>query len=364
MRRKSSTAIVLWLCLVFTFTAILVFLEKQASHAFSFKTLKIPVRTASSLSKLYSSKNMKWEAIDPSYFHSPCIDGRRIAKDLEFLASVVNSWHQEVQRSFIIETSPILYTAEGDEQQTLYGHVLRRRSSNNDKLPVILLFHTGAGPHDVFLYYKADELLQTLDCLVMICDILSDADGWAWDPDRTRYEEVRAKLMDQNARLLKARVLAAIQSLAVSLPNAALHRIAAMGFCLGGQPILELSSLHQEHFNFSIRALITFHGIFARTAPLPTVETRARTDPDDYPIVLICNADDDPYVAPMDLENAAAFFRANNCSVEIFRVPHAKHGFTNPAQDFNPNPSFRFSPDGSILAWTKALALLRSTILS
>jgi dienelactone hydrolase len=312
---------------------------------------------------------MEWEAIEPAYFDSPVIKGRRIAKDREFLTSVMNIWNGEGRRSHAIETSAILYAADEDDAKTLYGQVLRRVSisnnpKENDKLPVILLFHTAAGPQDVFLYFKADVLLQNFDCLVMICDVLSDAEGWGWELDRTRYNEERASLMGQNARLLKARVFAAIQALAASVPSAAMDQIAAMGFCLGGQPILELSTLHRESRDFSVRALVTFHGVFARSTPLLIPDTTPRFNGSDHPMVLICNGDDDPFVTSKDLDVAAAFFRANGFVVEMLRVENAKHGFTNPAQDLNPDPAFGFSPNGSIRAWTKALDLLRSTILS
>jgi dienelactone hydrolase len=170
--------------------------------------------------------------------------------------------------------------------------------------------------------------------------------------------------MDQNAQLLRARVMAAIQALLnVTAQSVASHQIAAMGFCLGGQPILELANASREHRHFLVAALITFHGVFARETPLSTMALTRNMEDGDQPNVLICNGDDDPFVAPKEIEAAGNFFRANGFAVEVFRVANAKHGFTNPAQDMNPNPAFGFSPDGSVQAWTRALGLLRSTTL-
>jgi hypothetical protein len=148
------------------------------------------------------SKTMEWEAVDPDYSFDSIytIDGRRMAKDQEYLTAVMTHWkEQQGPRLHVIERSPITYAADRDDQkQLLYGQLFRRVKESNlyngtAKLPVILLFHTAAGPQDVFLYYKADILLQNFDCIVMICDILSDADGWAWDSDRTRYNDVKTK---------------------------------------------------------------------------------------------------------------------------------------------------------------------------
>jgi len=342
----------------------------------------LPARSGSSLSQLYSSRTMEWQTIDPTtFFDSPQIaDGRQIAKDVEYLNSILNHWNAEGFRSYTIEASPISYTADGDEPDILlHGHVLRRinlssqSSGKQNDLPVILLFHTAAGPQDVFLYYKADVLLQKFDCLVMICDILSDPNGWGWDSrDRTRYNNERLKLMDHNAQLLKARVLAGIQALVKNVPSASIHQMAAMGFCLGGQPILELARLDREYDDFSVRAMITFHGVFARGVPL-LLPTTAVTETDimiqnkkiaDKPSVLICNGDKDPFVTSKDVEDATKFLEGHGFVVEVMNVKDAKHGFTNPAQDFNPNPAFGYSTNGSILTWIKTLDLLRSTMLS
>lgn len=40
----------------------------------------------------------------------------------------------------------------------------------------------------------------------------------------------------------------------------------------------------------------------------------------------------------------------------------AKHGFTNPAQEFNPNPAFAYDAEAASKAWKQAVALLRRTL--
>lgn len=37
----------------------------------------------------------------------------------------------------------------------------------------------------------------------------------------------------------------------------------------------------------------------------------------------------------------------------------AKHGFSNPAQDFNPNPAFLYDAEAAEKSWKQAVGLLR-----
>jgi dienelactone hydrolase len=312
---------------------------------------------------------MEWQDLSPSCFDEPVIEGQLIAKDDKYLESVLQIWSQEEERSHSVETKAVQYYARDDRSNPLFGHLLRRKSRATDddssrdlqSLPAILLFHTAAGPQDVFLYYKADVLLQNLDCFVMICDIMSDADGWGWDPNRVRYNGVRQSLMEHGAQLLKARVLAAVETICEESPTVDIKRISAMGWCLGGQPILELAGLNAENPDFAVKAMITFHGVFARgtaLVPKPNATENASTSR-----ILICNGKEDPFVAPTDLAEATEYFRANGFEVETLQLEKAKHGFTNPAQDFNTNPAFGFSKEGAVLAWNKAMELLRSEVI-
>lgn len=336
---------------------------------------------------------MEWKELGPWYFPAPIIDGRRIAKDDTYLESILQAWkndneeEEQAQRLHSVEIKPITYSGPNDDDDdddhdndpttVLYGCLLRRRCTTvtNDTTtapPAILLFHTAAGPQDVFLYYKAYCLLQKLDCIVMICDILSDPNGWAWGPNRTRYNTIRDSLLHQNATLLQQRVASAIHYLERHVPQIDRHRLAAMGWCLGGQPLLELAMLAREHHqNYTFKAMISFHGVFARDSSLRLPQSvqvpSQNTDEDNGTSslakrVLLCNGMDDPFVTPADLEAATKVFTDGGYNVEVLQISNAKHGFTNPAQAYNTNPAFGFSKEGSVLAWAKAQELLQQAL--
>lgn len=123
----------------------------------------------------------------------------QLARDVDYASAVLDAWRQEeaeTGETWMTEWKPITYSS--DDGTPLYGHIVRRKQQSKEThLPGILLFHTGAGPHDVFLLWKAASLVMSLDCEVLITDILSDESGWAWQSDRTQYETARNKVLDE-----------------------------------------------------------------------------------------------------------------------------------------------------------------------
>jgi dienelactone hydrolase len=326
---------------------------------------------------------MEWTSLDPFMFDpfskSPSYLGRKWFKDDAYQDAVLNAWSQEKNardETIQVETSPIVYR---DRQGTsLYGHFVRRKDQvSKETVPGLLLFHTGAGPQDMFLLWKAESLVTNSDvfpdgCVVLICDLLSDEPGWAWNPDRTRYNEARdelfaGRLPDGTRPVLLDRVTAACETL-LNVPEIDSERIAALGWCLGGHPILELGRLIKEDSSVQIKGLITFHGVFDGVEPsssttvsttTTTTTTTTQEDSSGAAQVLICNGSRDPFVKSSDLDAAVATFQAHGHKVQVLPLD-AKHGFTNPAQDFSDNPSFRFDELAAATAWTETLKLLKS----
>jgi dienelactone hydrolase len=367
----------LFLCLVDSSNALL---SARAGTRSVKKKFGTTITTLHSQSSSLSAA-MNWTPLEPtSYRHQGSSEeGPRFYKDDNYLQAVLELWESE-DRAIPTETSPLVYGSSNEENtQLLYGHIIRRRRRRNpkdkdQKVPGILLFHTGAGPQDVFLLYKADMLAQALDCVVMICDILSDESGWAWGTDRTQYNQVRDALISKDdASLLESRVVAAGRALLCEtttiIPNVDSDRIAAMGWCLGGQPILELGRSHQSFP--PLRAMITFHGVFRRDAPVVSSLSNKKTtglrnepssSPKEVTEVLICNGAKDPFVSQEDLDDVKKLFLERNCKVEILQLAGAKHAFTNPAQAWNENPAFDYNQLASEKAWSATIELLERTI--
>jgi dienelactone hydrolase len=254
-------------------------------------------------------------------------------------------------------------------------------SSNDDtinKMPGIILFHTGAGPQDLFLRWKADSLVNDKEtfgangAVVFIADILGDGMGWAWDTDRSRYAKVRSAVLVPNENgerpNLKARIQAALDCV-VSQPGVDRDRIGAIGFCLGGHPILELGRMKNE----SVKCMVTFHGVFDGVTEMHLEEANERqadegdadnsnTDATSQCNVLICTGNDDPFVKPTDLDAATDMFERLGYNTTVVRYDNTKHGFTNPAQAHNTNPSFGYNEEVSGLAWDEMRRMLKESL--
>ncbi|KAL7517441.1 hypothetical protein ACHAWX_002362, partial [Stephanocyclus meneghinianus] len=320
-----------------------------------------------------------WAPDDPS--KTLCSGTPRLAKDSNYASAILAAWKDDVDnRSNDAVTSvaaPIVY--HDDEGCPLFGYVHRPANTvqnnfnlKNNHLPGIILFHTGAGPQDVFLRWKADVLVTDSHTfpdgvVVLIADILGDETGWAWDTDRSRYESVATYLLkpDENGNrvLLQSRVRAALDAL-VDQPGVDPKRVGVLGFCLGGHPILELGRMAKE----CVRAMVSFHGVFGSVHKMKThayqrKEFEFKDDGKKEPChVLMCTGKEDPFVTHADLTTAQAMFETMGYKVAVMQYDDTRHGFTNPAQAYNSNPAFGYNPESSGLAWEAMRCLLKSSL--
>ncbi|GAX11084.1 hypothetical protein FisN_9Hh174 [Fistulifera solaris] len=281
----------------------------------------------------------------------PSSERPQLAKDFHYASAVLDAWREEELNSEIAWCTEYNSVTYHDSDGTpLYGHWVRKQGSHEkDDTFGILLFHTGAGPHDIFLLWKAASLVMALDCQVLIADILSDESGWAWDLDRSRYETVRQQVLEGEGTvrpLLQKRIRAAVSVLKSQVDE---NRLSALGWCLGGHSILELARMNLPE----IRAMVTFHGVFdGIEAPTVAVSSVGAE-------ILICNGVEDPFVSSQTLENALATFQQYGHRLSLLQLKGAKHGFTNPAQDSNENPAFAFHAESAHKSWHQATALLK-----
>jgi dienelactone hydrolase len=284
----------------------------------------------------------------------------RVAKDSDYAGAVQKVWKQEQSTKQVSEFCRHRYKTK--DGYHFYGTLIRRKREEGAfaNVPGFLFFHTGAGPNDVCLQWKADSIVTNEDtfpdgCVVLIADILGDDMGWAWSSDRTRYNTAREFVLASDgsgARMqLQSAIMAAVNALK-NVPGVDESRLAALGWCLGGHPVLELGRMKIPE----MRAMVTFHGVFDGTAP-PKGENEVGGCK-----VLICNGVDDPFVSKEALDNSIATFSRHGHAVEVLRLQGARHGFTNPAQDFNPNEAFAYNDDAAKTAWTAALSLLKSEL--
>lgn len=80
-------------------------------------------------------------------------------------------------------------------------------------------------------------------------------------------------------------------------------------------------------------------------------------------LVLICNGKQDPFVPQDDMKKAKMLLQSQGCEVNILNFDGVRHGFTNPAQDYNPSDSFAFNEEAAAEeAWTPTMQMLRESL--
>ena len=78
--------------------------------------------------------------------------------------------------------------------------------------------------------------------------------------------------------------------------------------------------------------------------------------------MLVCTGAGDPFVPADDLDRALHLFEGLGYRTEVRRYENTKHGFSSPAQDFNPSPAFGYSEKAAKSAWGATLELLKDAV--
>mmetsp|Transcript_52593 Transcript_52593/g.125607 ORF Transcript_52593/g.125607 Transcript_52593/m.125607 type:complete len:388 (+) Transcript_52593:23-1186(+) len=220
--------------------------------------------------------------------------------------------------------------------------------SADKKYPGVLLLHTAAGPHDLFLHWRADSLAAR-GYVVLIADCFGDSAGLAWEGSWN--QKAREPLRKGASRpLLRERLRAACSTLE-QLESVDRSRLAAVGFCFGGMAALDC--VRAGIGGDSLRAVVTFHGILD-DAPLEV----GGGDLSKGPRILVLNGAEDPFVGSDAVDAFSAQMTSAGARWTMQNYQFAKHGFSNPAQDLNENPAFGYDAEVAQESWDYAIQLL------
>jgi len=115
---------------------------------------------------------------------------------------------------------------------------------------------------------------------------------------------------------LQDRLLAVLETMR-GLPEIDATRVAAIGYCFGGQCALDLARTGVD-----VKGVASFHGLFDPPGNLDGVPIRAK--------VVAYHGWDDPMVPPDQVVALAAELTAKGADWQIHSYGHTAHGFTNP----------------------------------
>jgi dienelactone hydrolase len=185
------------------------------------------------------------------------------------------------------------------------------------------------------------RMLAEAGYLVLIADFYGPVDAAKADW-RALADDLRA---DPNH--YRARLAAAVTTLR-ALPEAVGLRLGAVGYCMGGQAVLELARAGHD-----LAAVVSFHGLFETGKPAAAGAVKAR--------ILVCHGDADPMATR---ERVLAFWDemdAAGANWHFHSYGGVRHGFTDPASDARGIPAVGYDASADRQSWAAMISLFDET---
>ena len=122
-------------------------------------------------------------------------------------------------------------------------------------------------------------------------------------------------------------------------------KMAAVGYCFGGQTALELGRSGAD-----LAAIVSFHGGLSSPRPQDAARLRAR--------VLACHGGADPLVPPAQVTEFVSHMSRAPVDWELRVYAHALHGFTNPELAAAAPPGHGYDAHADNRSWRAMIDLL------
>jgi dienelactone hydrolase len=210
--------------------------------------------------------------------------------------------------------------------------------------PGVLVMHSAIGM-DTLVQRRAQDLARRGYVAIATDMYGAGRDGPALDAYPALFMALQEK-PDQ----LRARVVAAYESLKAR-PDVDADRIAAIGYCFGGQCVLELARSGAD-----IKAAVSFHGLLTTKRPAQAGAVRAR--------LLSMTGARDPYVPAADIATFQREMTEAGADWQVTLYGEGFHAFTEPdIKDQSGIPGVRYDPLLDRLSWAQATAFLDATTL-
>jgi dienelactone hydrolase len=208
--------------------------------------------------------------------------------------------------------------------------------------PGILLFPNILGTKE-WDFAKADEV-AALGYTVLVADLYGRGKrGTSMESGMALMKEVSDDRTVMRARLLD--VLATLNESPAVDPS----RLGAIGFCFGGQCVLDLARAGAD-----IKGGVSFHGVYD-APPFPHASISAK--------LLICHGWNDPLSPPDALAGLAKELTEADVDWQIQAYGHTGHAFTAENIPLDATRTFGFQPDTYRRSW-KAMKDFLAEVLS
>lgn len=179
----------------------------------------------------------------------------------------------------------------------------------------ILIVPTIAGPTKIM--YDRARWLASLGYSAMVCDIYGQG-----QIEDTQVARQMASTLREDAEYYRARFRCALDELRTR-SKLANDRIAAIGYCMGGEIVLEMARSGED-----IALVVSFHGLLATPLPAKRGTIKSR--------ILVCHGRADPLVSPKQVRSFLEEMDIAGADCHMHIYSGVVHGFTDPRSDTSP----------------------------
>jgi dienelactone hydrolase len=211
--------------------------------------------------------------------------------------------------------------------------------------PAVLVMHSAVGM-DKLVRHRAQDLAK-LGYVALATDMYGAGRG---GPALDKYAELFMALQAEPAKL-RARVVACYDALKAR-PDVDPARISAIGYCFGGQCVLELARSGAD-----IKAAISFHGLLTTRNPAGPGTVRGK--------LMVLTGAKDPYAPATDVATFQQEMTDAGADWQVTVYGEAFHAFTEaefPDPD-NVPPGVQYDAMADRMSWVQATEFLAATTL-
>ena len=209
--------------------------------------------------------------------------------------------------------------------------------------PAVLVMHNahGLGPHT----RERTALMAEAGYVALATDMYGDG---AYLTEQADLAHHFGGLQGEPAKL-RNRVLAGFEALS-ALPQVDRSRIGAIGYCFGGQCVLELARSGAD-----AKAVVSFHGLLTTALPARPGEVKAK--------VLVLTGAKDPWAPPQHVEGFKAEMTAARADWQLTVYGEGYHAFTDPhGAEIAGREGIVYDPLLEKLSWAQMMAFLDATV--
>lgn len=232
---------------------------------------------------------------------------------------------------------------EYKDGDTVLEGVMATDTRFTGKRPGVLVVHDwlGIGPNVTARLEKVAALGYTA--------FAADIYGKGVRPTNQKDAAATAGIYKKDRALMRRRATLAFEELKKQTTLVDTNKLIAIGYCFGGQTILELARSGAKAKGF-----VSFHGSLDTPTPQDAKNIQGA--------VLVFHGADDPFVPLKDVNAFEEEMRAGKVKWELVKYGNTVHSFTIPTAGSDPATGQAYSAEADAKSWEGFKNFLRDTL--